>query len=166
MNKKERSVFDELLDELDSSLTQKRISNRLIEYMEKSKDRFKYFEDKSMKEKDILQGLKLFSTSNTCGAILEGSISRLREAKLMNENPTTLEKLHDILAVTIDLGKRLDNIFDGEGSKEFDVKKIRDISLTLQEEAEKKGLIEPLDEKILKTPKEIRESIIQRLTPE
>ncbi len=160
---KGKMIYEGLMGELRASLDKRVISEKLIDYLMKAKDQFILFEDESMKEKDILYSLKLFSASNTCNVILENSIPKLREAKSRNENPTALERLYDILSVTIDLGNRLSNIFDGKGSREFELKDIRKISLTLQEEAEKRGLIESLDEKIMKTPKEIRKSIIQKL---
>lgn len=158
-------IYDDLGRELRTSLEKRVISERLINCLMEAKDQFILFEDESMKEKDILYSLKLFSASNTCNVILESSIPKLREAKSRNENPTTLERLHDILSVTIDLGNRLSNIFDGEGSREFELRNVREISLTLQEEAEKRELIESLDKRIMKTPKEIRKAIIQKLAP-
>ena len=90
---------------------------------------------------------------------------KLKESKKIKENPKSLEELKDILAVVIELGTELNEVFEGEGSKEFGIRQIRELSLDLQEVAEDRGLLEPLYERMKRTPTKTRTSIMNRLAP-
>ena len=157
-----RLLLSNLDQELESSLENEEISETLLEYCEKCRQTFIHFEDMSMEEKDILSGLKLFSASDTCSSLLENSIIKLKQSKKNKENPKSLEELRDILEVVIDIGKKLSEVFEYKGFKESNIRQIRDISLDLQEEAEDRGLLESLSERIKKIPNETRVSIMNR----
>jgi len=165
MSKEELSSFVEMDINVESSLKKREISDALLERLRESRKIFGSFEDAAMKEKNILNGLKLFSTAETCGLLLESSISELEGAREAGENPKSLEELKDILMVVSELGKRLVQIFAYENRREFDIQQSRAITLEIQEEGEKRGLIEPIHDRMKRTPLEIRESIAERVAP-
>ncbi|MBI5252872.1 MAG: hypothetical protein HY930_00515 [Euryarchaeota archaeon] len=156
------NIFSKLDSEILVNLEKKKISEELIKYCRESKEELTRLEDKVMQKDDILDGLKLFSSCDTCISILEKVTPELEKAKEVGENPISLERIYDILLAVVAIGDRISEIFNGEGAASFNVKQIREYSLSLQEEAEKRGLIEPLSDKIRRIPKELRKSIAEK----
>ncbi len=145
----DKIIYDQLNKELEICLEKGIISKKLIDKLTEAKEQFVIFEEKSMKEQDVFYNLKLFSASNTCNDILRNSIEKLRDSKDVAENYNVFIKLYIILKITCELGNKLIHIFGNKvASREFDLKEIRNISLALQEEAEKIKLIISVDDKL------------------
>ena len=160
--KKEKFVFAQFNELKDLCIKEGCISNELIELHKKVMDRFAYFKDQSMKERNVINGLKLFSAAKTCESILSNTYKQLENAREKGENPKTLEELRDIFTVIVDLGEKLESTFSGEGECP-DIHTIRNITFGLQEESEKRGLLEPIEDRIKKVPLEIRKDFVEKL---
>jgi len=163
---KNETMFKNLEKELEITTGNKIISEKLIILLQKAENYYILFEEKILNVKDMLQKLNLMSALNTYRDVLHRSIILLKKSKSNNKNSDILKSMYEILFLTIKLGNKLDNIFNGKYDtiKSFELKNIRNITLTLQDEAEEKGFIESINKKIDKIPVKTRQSLYNRLT--
>jgi hypothetical protein len=124
-------------------LEKREISEEFLGMCRKALTELKAFQQTAMQYPDSINALKLFSASDTCYLVLQKSISELEQAKVRGENPTTLEKLQDVLLYIGSIGKELDVIFNKKVRVEATT--IRKETFELQEKAEGLDLLDKID---------------------
>jgi len=135
----------ELILLLEDSLKKGKITQELLDGLEKSKEKSIGLKN-TLKSKDrTITSLKLYSAARTCEETLEAVIKELTEAKNLGENPTTLERLSTLIFYTDDLLKKTEEAISN--SADAIIKILRKDTFKTQEEAERLGIIDKIEER-------------------
>jgi hypothetical protein len=118
------------------------------------------FQQKAMKHPNPINAVKLFSSTDTCLIVLQKSIEQLEQAKARGENPTTLEKIQDVLLYVSTIGKDLDFLFNRNVGVE--ITRVRKKTFELQERAEKLNLLDEIDIRVKSLPSSLKTSYISK----
>ena len=101
----------------------------------------------------------MYSAARTCEETLEATIKELTKAKEQRENPTTLERLSRLLFYVDDLLKKTDEAISK--SANGNIKILRRCTFKTQEEAEKQGIIDNIEERARELP--IRDKVVSKI---
>lgn len=154
-------IFNKVSIGVLDSLEKRKISEEFLSMCREALTELKKFQLTAMRYPDSINALKLFSASDTCYLVLQKSISELEQAKARGENPTTLEKLQDVLLYVGSIGKELDYIFNKKVGVE--VTKIRKETFELQEKAEGLNLLDKIDIRVNSLPGKTAATYISRI---
>lgn len=155
------NIFDKVSSGVIESLEYGVISEDFLDICRNALSEFGEFQTKAMEHPDPLNSIKLFSASDTCFLALERSIDELEKAKLRGENPTTLEKIQDVLLYVGNIGQELDFVLNKNMGVE--IIQLRNKTFSLQKKAEELGLLDQIDVRINSLPKTLKSSYISKV---
>ena len=153
-------AFAELSKQLDAALTNDEITKDFLLAAKEGIEEFQYLREESKKYKEIIPSLKLYSATNSGKKVLQKCISELETAKKVGENPHTLIALSSLMSKVSDLGEEV-RIAMEKHEINRRLTSIRKLTFRVQEEAEKKELIEDIDTRLNKIPNSIRKAFIK-----
>lgn len=154
-------IFDKISVGVIESLETRVISDEFLNTCREALTELRAFQLTAMRYPDSINAIKLFSASDTCYLVLQRSISELEQAKARGENPTTLEKIQDVILFIGNIGKELDFLFNTKIGVE--ITKIRTKTFELQEKAENLGLLDKIDVRVTSLPSGLKTSYISKV---
>jgi len=153
-------IFDKVSSGVIDSLEYGLISEDFLTHCRNALNELSNFQQEAMDHPEPLNSLKLFSASDTCFLVLQKSIDELEKAKARGENPTTLEKIQDVLFFVGNIGKELDLIFNKKVG--IEITQIRNKTFALQKRAEELGLLDQIDKRVNSLPENLKASYISK----
>lgn len=154
-------IFNKVSSGVIDSLEYGLISEDFLANCRDALGKLEEFQQKAMEHPNPLNSIKLFSASDTCFLALQRSIDELEKAKARGENPTTLEKIQDVLLFVGNIGKELEYIFNK--NMEVEITQLRNKTFKLQKKAEELGLLDQIDVRINSLPKNLKASYISKV---
>lgn len=154
-------IFNKVSIGVLDSLEKGTISEEFLNSCRDSLTELRAFQQKAMKHPDPINAVKLFSSSDTCFLVMQKSIEELEHAKERGENPTTLEKIQDVLLDISNIGKDLDFLFNRNVGVE--ITRVRRKTFELQEKAERLKLLDTIDNRVKSLPSDLKSSYISKV---